>query len=331
MSAIPALVGELEDRAAVPSLSMSHISDGPSDEQLALPFKLSGSQQKTAHAIQVNIERMIREEGLEFIGFATFTVGDQTPNGFRQVWDHAEASRRFNNLNRHVLPSLFSRAVIVTERHKSGAIHFHIVGALRAKADIRTGFDFESQIIARKARRDGRIDRRREEAYRESAHPTLRALWRHLRRALPGYGFGRSELTPVRKSGEAISGYVAKYLRKNLEARRPEDYRKKLVRYLGWNKAQLTANGFAWATPRAAAWRSNARTLAAFVGAGHANVAQAFGPRWGWKLTGLMNLIKGENQTAFAFPSYRDLVGARFITLQTSTHRWQKYHWREAA
>ncbi|MEI9961353.1 MAG: hypothetical protein WDM76_09585 [Limisphaerales bacterium] len=75
----------------------------------------------------------------------TLTVGDFDEDGkFQGIDDAAEASRRINNLNRRVLKLLFTRAIVVTERHKSGKIHFHILGILRGSPDIRTGFDFKN-------------------------------------------------------------------------------------------------------------------------------------------------------------------------------------------
>ncbi len=54
-----------------------------------------------------------------------------------------EPSRRLHNLMRRVLPVIFLLGVIVTERCKNGALHFHIFGVLVNDWDIRTGFNFE--------------------------------------------------------------------------------------------------------------------------------------------------------------------------------------------
>src|SRR4051812_32062127 len=121
------------------------ILPAPDGQQEFLEKLLTGSQAKTAYALRINCERMIAEcaGGLESIGFGTLTVGDQGPEGFKQVKDSAEASRRINNLNRRLLADLFTRWIVVTERHKSGAIHFHVLGCLRGNPDIRTGLDFK--------------------------------------------------------------------------------------------------------------------------------------------------------------------------------------------
>jgi hypothetical protein len=239
---------------------------------------------------------MVREAGIESVGFLTLTVGDTLPGGtFQQIHDHAEASRRVNNLNRRVLRDLFERAVIVTERHKNGAIHFHAVGVIRGRPDIRTGFNWEAV---------GRRDYR-------SAPLALRHRWEFLRDKLPEYGFGRSELTPIRKGGEEIASYVSKYVSKHLESRTPDDKRKKLVRYLGWEKAQLKPNEFSWASERARAWRWKARAAASVIGCHtRENCADALGPRWAFLLTSGWVTICGDDQLP-----YLDLSGFKLAMM----------------
>lgn len=208
-----------------------------------LPRLLSGSQAKTAFALRQNCERMVSDAGVNAIGFLTLTVGQLVSkptlfgpeSHFEQVRDASEASRRINNLNRRVLKEVFERAVIVTERHKSGAIHFHALGVLNGRPDIRTGFNFERFY---ELQADVRTRRRRAwRAEEVGASPELRGLWATLRRRLPDYGFGRAELTPIRRTGEAVASYVSKYIEKNVCNRLPEDRHKKLVRYIGdWSR-----------------------------------------------------------------------------------------------
>lgn len=234
------------------------------------PRILNGSQAKTAYALKHNAQMMVEEVGVDCVGFLTLTVGDFGPHRFKQVKDFDEASRRINNLNRRVLKDLFEKWIIVTERHKSGAIHFHILGVIRGRPDIRSGFDFEAV---------GRRDYR-------SASSELRGIWERLREVLPNYGFGRSELMPVRKTGDAVAGYIAKYIEKNIQARPEEDKGRKLVRYLGWDKEQLKANEFGWAGKRSRDCRRRFRETAAVIGCqSPEECAEALGPRWAYVLT----------------------------------------------
>lgn len=286
-----------------------------------LPFRLTGSQAKTAFALRKNIEDTIcgdaprklvdyttgdgithkvwlaeKPENLNCTGFATLTVGDyhcathgkQIPEvqnlcpqcrekmKFVQIFDAAEASRRFNNLNRKFLPTLFEKAVAVTERHANKAIHFHLVGILLGRPDIRTGLDFDAV---------GKRDYR-------SASDELRAIWETMRDVLPRYGFGRSELLPIKKTGEAVAAYVAKYVEKNIYNRLKEDKGKKLVRYLGFKKTQLKPNEFGWGSKRATAWRCKAREVAALVGIEEPEQAkEVLGPRWAFTLTRIIQAV----------------------------------------
>ena len=198
---------ELREEAAALEVAPGHPEGDHQKTDEASKANMRGSGGKTAYAIRVNLARLVEEDGIDSVGFLTLTVGDDREGRFEQVHDSEEASKRFNSLNTHLLKTLFKRAVVVTERHKSGAIHFHVVGSMAGGLNIRRGFDFE-----RVKRRDYR-----------SVCPDLRALWAMLRERLPEFGFGRAELTPIRTSGPQIASYVAKYVSKNLDARRPED------------------------------------------------------------------------------------------------------------
>lgn len=276
--------------AALPSSSDSHNSDGVCDPWKIdpetnpdLPFQLSGSARKTAHSLRLNVERLIAESGVDSIGFATFTVGDfvlkkrmgKWEKKWRGVKDSAEASRRWNNFARRLLPEIFTRAVTVTERHKSGAIHFHCIGALVGSPDIRTGVN-QAEVA-------------RGEYSTVPAH--LREIWALLRRRLPSYGFGRHELLPIKSTGGAVASYVSKYVEKNLFNRLPEDKGQRLVRYSGWSKSDphVRSNSWSWGTPRACEWRIKARLIAQTVKIyDRDEMSKAFGPRWAGKVSDIM-------------------------------------------
>lgn len=272
-------------------------------------MKLSGSQRKTAHALRLNLETQILEDGLNQTGFLTLTVGDSKAGSFRQIKDSGEASKRIHGLLRRFMGRVFKRGAIVTERHRSGAIHFHLVGTVAGGHDIRTGLDF-----AAVAKGDYR-----------TASPELRRIWKLLRDELPNYGFGRAELLPIKKTGAQVASYVAKYVEKNIGQRSEEDKGKKLVRYFGWNKRQLKPNDFGWATPRAGEWRTSARLLAGLVGVDQrAEAADCFGPRWAFRLTGVMNGIAGNDQVSCReqLADFRQRDTARSLTLRVANYGW---------
>lgn len=171
---------------------------------------------------------------------------------FRQVFDAVEASRRYHSLYTGFLQFKFSRAVVVSERCKNSALHFHLLGVLVGLPDIRSGYDF-------RAVRSGNYS---------SVSDDLKAIWKQLREKLPLYGFGRASLEPIRKTGAAVASYVSKYVEKNVTHRCAADRHKKLVRYHGFRRHQLKPNEFEWNTPAARAWRSRAASALGMVGIG---------------------------------------------------------------
>jgi len=255
---------------------MKPSTDGCTERGTESP--LPGTKAKQARALAHNLEFMCREFGLETIGFLTLTVGDYGPDGrWLGVHDRAEASRRFNSiLNR--IRERYRCGAIVTERHKSGAIHFHLLVA--TGFDLRTGLDVEAV-----KRRDYR-----------SASAALRAEWQWWRDIQGKYGFGRHELLPVKTTAQQVARYVAKYLSKSWNERRAEDKGGRCLRYFGrWSKAGLKVGPPMSArhgsmTERAQAWRACCRQIqmaTRFLGVelNEQNIKEYNGPRWAWRLT----------------------------------------------
>jgi len=255
---------------------------------------MPGTKAKQAAALAYNIKFLAEEFGVERVGFLTLTVGDTVNGTFVHVKERAEASRRFNSiLNR--IRERYHCGVVVTERHRNGGIHFHLVVALRF--DARTGFDFDAV-----KRRDYR-----------SVSKDLRDEWAWWRENQAKYGFGRHELTPIKSNGEAIGRYVGKYLGKSWEARTDDDYGGRCVRYFGkWateekvKRAEAAARARGETAPpkfgppmssrhgtmtaRACAWREAAKQvqwLTKQLGAeiNEQNIKEHNGPRWAWRFT----------------------------------------------
>lgn len=239
---------------------------------------LPGTKARQARALAHNLEFLCREFGVATVGFLTLTVGQYDDSGrWVGVHDRAEASRRFNSiLNR--IRERYRCGAIVTERHKSGAIHFHLL--VTVGADIQTGLDFEAV-----KRRDYR-----------SASEALRAEWAWWRENQERYGFGRHELLPVRTSAQQVARYVAKYLSKSWNERRAEDKGGRCLRYFGrWSKAGLKvgppmSSRHGSVTPRACAWRACMKqvqmaTRHLGVELNEENIKGWNGPRWAWRIT----------------------------------------------
>ena len=160
--------------------------------------EFSTSHKKSASALEMNVHQFIEAFGIDYVGFLTLTFADD-------VQDVKEASRRFHSLRTNFLKRHFEHYICVYERMKSGRIHFHLI--VNTRQNIRNGLNFR-QIQAKNY---------------SSANKALRQLWVLLRENMGKYGFGRSELLPVKTNSKGLARYVAKYIAKHIDSRLPED------------------------------------------------------------------------------------------------------------
>ena len=204
--------------------------------------------------------RLAEVYGIQNIGFLTLTFADH-------VTDAREASRRFKNLSRRVL-GRYREWIRVLERQKSKRVHFHLLVVL--SDDIRTGASFEEF----------------EKGVYRSANGKLRSEWAFWRKAAPSYGFGRTELLPVKSSQEAIAKYVGKYVSKHVGQRIEED---KGVRLVAYSRGANNSNcKFSWASPGAKNHRRKLAFLGKALGYSPSTYAEEFrrdfGSRWAYHL-----------------------------------------------
>lgn len=232
--------------------------DPPGDSPENLCNLLSPYHRKAAHTLAENVSSLVRNVGLDSLGFLTLTFPDN-------VRDPKEAYSRFRSLNSNYLAPhpYFGAWLCVKERQKRGAWHYHLL--IDCGSDVRTGLDWE-QI---------------ENGVYKSANDHLRGLWGELRANLPKYGFGRSELLPIRENGEAMSKYVGKYVSKHVGSRKEEDKGVRLVTYSrAWPRSNTS---FQWHTPNSQAWRTNVAAFAEFFDCySLAALKERFGPRWAY-------------------------------------------------
>jgi len=193
---------------------------------------LSTQQKKSATALAWNVEALAQKFGIHRLGFLTLTF---EKNGSEFLTDGHEAQRRFNSLVTNVLRDRYPERIRVRERHKNGAIHYHLIIVL--PEDIRTGFDFDGI-----SKRDY-----------SSASAYLKAEWAFLRRTMKAYGFGRSELLPIKSTAEGVSRYVGKYLSKNVQNRVEGDKGFRLVEYS--RQARAVSTRFNFNTHGSRLWR----------------------------------------------------------------------------
>lgn len=215
-----------------------------------------------AFVITHEIIQLGREFGPERLGFLTLTFADL-------VLDLREAQRRFHSLVTHVLNERYERCIGVWERMKSGRLHCHLVVVLAQ--DIRTGFDF-----AACEKRDYR-----------SANSYLRAEWAFNRKTMPAYGFGRTELLPVKSTAEGIARYVGKYIAKHIDRRQDDDKGKRIVRFIGFGEAgsRKASAKFGWNSNGAKEWRLKVEAYAHLHGAKtYGEFVGLFGNKWAYRL-----------------------------------------------
>lgn len=220
---------------------------------------LSPYHRKQAHTLTANVERLIMQSGVNNVGFMTLTFPDN-------VTDYKEAYRRYRSLNTNVLckDPRFGIKIAVKEPQKRGAWHYHIL--IQLSEDIRTGFDFEAV-----ARGDY-----------SSASPYLRELWSIMRKEFKKYGFGRTELLPVKSNVYAMSYYLGKYISKGIEKRESEHVGVRLVNYpVGWLR---NSPKFQWATDNSKEWRRKLQLFAEYCGCSDMyQLSEKLGPGWAYK------------------------------------------------
>lgn len=219
-----------DGHAALPCLNRNN--DNKEGETSASPERETtpSEHRKKAYALQENIKAWADRHGVERLGFLTLTFADH-------VTDAKEAYRRFKSLTAGAL-GRYTEWVRVIERQKSGRIHYHLLVLL--PNDIRTGFDFTDL---------DRTDKRF-----PSANKYLRAEWQFWRETARSYGFGRTELLPIKSTSEGVGKYIGKYIGKHMGCRLEEDKGVRLVGYSrGFNRK--VSPQFSWRAVGNDLWR----------------------------------------------------------------------------
>jgi len=258
---------------------------------------------KRSEALYRNVDWMIKRNTLERIVFMTLTFPGR-------VTSYRTANKRFNSFATHFLRLHLIEWVKVPERMKSGSIHFHLIGAF--PVDVRTGFDFASCGLAKKAWADGDrvLHKNLTAAYSRSANDALRGWWALVREKAPLYGFGRCETLPVISNGEAASRYIGGYVSAEVEARRPEDKGMRMVAYSLLEKPASIR--FSWIDGPAARWRLGLGILGVLLGLTLADFPIKFGPRWAWRVRDYVNCFVEHEDRALTFvrqiPEWADLA-----------------------
>jgi hypothetical protein len=198
--------------AAPPSALPSQESDNCIEKK---DEPLSPYRRKSRHRLIMAIEWMVKKHGLERVGLLTLTFGvpgsgrgSEATRELRELAKDLEfVQKRWHSLNSNIIRHRYKDWIVVLEPHKDGVWHIHVVVA--TQEDIRTGTDIETLTNYKLPYWMRRGKHLRNEA--------LAKEWRELRQIACKYRFGRIELLPVKKTGEALARYVAGYLSKSFK------------------------------------------------------------------------------------------------------------------
>jgi hypothetical protein len=189
---------------------------------LSLAQKDNCNNKRSQFVAEQNIGCYIR-----FVGENQVMVGYLTCPGAQSL---TEFQRNWHSFRTGVLRKLLVSGMWVRERQsRTGDWHTHFVAGV--------GFDARSHYPwDQVARRDYRnVDRR------------VRGLWKVLRERSKTYGFGRSNLEPIKISGDAAARYVSKYLSKRKGSEKMAGEEK--ARLFGiWGTRRYCSSQFSWNT-----------------------------------------------------------------------------------
>ncbi len=174
---------------------------------------LSPYRRKCRHRLITAIEWMVKKHGIERVGVLTLTFGvpgsgrgSQATRELRELAKDLDfVQKRWHSLNSNIIRHRYKDWIMILEPHKDGVWHIHVVVA--TQEDIRTGTDIETLTNYSLPYWMRRGKHLRNEA--------LAKEWRELRQIACKYRFGRIELLPVKKTGEALARYLADYLSKS--------------------------------------------------------------------------------------------------------------------
>lgn len=260
--------------APLPCLRINNSNVSPTTDKNNSYTSIPSWVRKSEFKVKTEVLALFKKYPIERIGFLTFTFADN-------VQCHKEATKRLNSLITGVLRQRYAQCIRVSERQKTGRWHFHLV--VVCQQDIRRGVDFQA------------IKERR---YKEGANSALRAEWAFWRKTSKKYGFGRTELLPVRKTGDALASYVAKYISKGFAYRQQQDKGMRLYSVIGGSRA--CSSRFSFYSLKAFVWRKKVAMWAASwssafdavaISGGHTpaeplgydDLPSFFGKRWAWR------------------------------------------------
>jgi len=249
---------------------------------------------KSAEALFLEFESLVKSVGIERILFVTLTFADPLPN-------RKQREAYYFKLRKHLLEKRFSYGITAFDRSESGRPHFHIIVVGGEGATYRGNFDFDAWDASRSAekkwRQSGHTDQNPERRWREltaaylaSATPDLAAAWGLFNEEAKRFGFGRVDVKPIQdhtRCGRYFAGIVTKGFRAN----HLEDQGIRRVRYWGKFPRRVTPKFTRW-TLAATRWRGKLAFCAHVLGfTEFADFGKYFGHRWFIYLKGIIRTV----------------------------------------
>ena len=234
------------------------------------------------------IEWMVKKHGLNNVGLLTLTFGvpgsgrgSQATRELRELAKDLEfVQKRWHSLNTNIIRKRYFDWICIPEPHKDGVWHLHVVVAL--KIDIRTGTDVETLTNY-----DLPYWMRRGKHLRNEA---LAAEWLALRQIACKYRFGRIELLPVKKTGEALARYLAGYLSKSFKLV-PAGKKSRLIRLSRSLSRDFNMTFSIWSLGNLI-YRMRLKMAASMLHfEDYSDFSNYFGPRWNYYLGDLIAAI----------------------------------------
>jgi hypothetical protein len=249
---------------------------------------LSPYRRKCRHRLIMAVERMVKKYGINHVGLLTLTFGvpgsGRGSQATRELREQAKdldfVQNHWHSLNTNIIAKRYLDWICILEPHKDGVWHLHVV--VVTIEDIRTGTDVETLTNYSLPAWMRRGKHLRNEA--------LAAEWQALREIACKYRFGRIELLPVKKTGEALARYLAAYLSKSFKVI-PSGKRHRLIRLSRGISRQFSMTFSIWNLGNLI-YRTRLKMAAAMLHfQDYEDFANFFGPRWHYYLGDLIAAI----------------------------------------
>ena len=256
--------------------------------------KLTPAQKKSAEAVRLEFESLIKCVGIAPLLFVTVTFPNPIPS-------RSDRELIYDKIKQSILVRNFIYGFSVFDRSPTGRPHFHVIGVGAPKTNYRAGFDFgvwaESSGYEQQWNRPGHTDhfaeqqwRAATERYTASASRDLKQAWSFLAEQAAQHGFGRINALPI-KDPIACGFYLAKCITNGFREQHPDDHSVRRVRFWGKFPRKVSLK-FHRVTERSTRWRGKLAFCAHILGLDDLeDFAKCFGPRWFLYLRGIIRLV----------------------------------------